>query len=336
MPKQVTVTMNANQQAAMNKVIEDFRNGSVAAKCAIACFPNPRIPAHKWTLRNQMLAYLTTGCLDARGYKQWRKVGRFVKKGEKAGYIWMPLFKFFTKDDPETGDKIKGKYLIGFKALSKFGVDATEGKPLDYQKDQVLPDNLPFLEVAEKWGIKVNAKWQMGGARGCYHVDGTQIEIGVTPDFAPKVFFHELAHASHARLLKKWGKKMTGGQDPLQEITAELSAEILRRMVDPEGKIYPDTSGNSLDYVKHYADHAGIDLNNAILKVLGEVGQVVGQILEEAGVRDPADYGDQARKPEPKAKPQPKPVMSEAEMAELDERYQLESGQIPSEVFPRR
>ncbi len=288
MGKTATVELTAKQEKATQHVVEAFRDGSVAGKIALACFPNPNILSDNWTLRNRILGFLTTGCrtMDVRSVAQWRRVGRRLKKGAVGGYILKPLKRSFFVDvkDEATGKmkKERRSYIYGFKAITKFCADDTEGAPLDYEKDHHLPDNLPLLAVAEKWGIKVNATWICGGARGSYAIDGSEIQIGVEAQHAPKVFFHELAHASHARLMKKWGKKMTGGQDPLQEITAELSAEILRRVLDPEGEIYPDTSGNSLEYVQIYARAGGMDLNAALVKVLGEVSQVVNLILTEA------------------------------------------------------
>lgn len=286
--------MTAKQEAVINQVFEDFRQGKAIPKLAVACFANPKIPSQKWTLRNQFLAYLTTGSLDARGYKQWKRAGRTVKRGTRAGFIWQPLKRYFKTEerDPKTGQMktVTRSYVYGYRALAKFGKQDTEGKPLAYEKEICLPDSLPLLEVAEKWGIQVNADWMIG-AHGSFAIDGSKITIGVKPEYAPKVFFHELAHAAHGKVLERFGKKLKGGQQVQQEIVAEMSAEILRRILDPAGEVYPDTSGNSLDYIKHYAEAGDMDLPEALLKVLGEVGQVITLILETAGLREPVDYG---------------------------------------------
>lgn len=321
MPREMQMDMTAKQQAVISQVFDDFREGRAIPKLAVACFSNPKIPAHKWTLRNQMLAYLTTGSLDARGYKQWKRVGRTVKRGTRAGFIWQPLKRYFKTEekDPKTGQVkvVTRSYVYGYRALAKFGKPDTDGKPLDYEKEICLPEKLPLREVAEEWGIKVNAEWMLG-AHGSFAIDGSAITIGVKAEYAPKVFFHELAHAAHGKVLEKWGKKLQGGQQVQQEIVAEMSAEILRRMLDPNGEIYPDTSGNSLDYIKHYAEAGGMDLPEALLKVLGEVGQVITLILEVAGLREPVEYGS---KSEPRSAPCSKGEINAKEMEEINSRY---------------
>jgi predicted SprT family Zn-dependent metalloprotease len=87
------------------------------------------------------------------------------------------------------------------------------------------------------------------------------------------VFFHELAHAAHGRI--KGGLK--NGQDPLQEIIAELSAQALCRMV---GKKDKDSTGNSYQYIERYAKDIGMSAHNACLKVLKETEKVLTLILK--------------------------------------------------------
>ena len=109
-----------------------------------------------------------------------------------------------------------------FKASPVFAFEDTDGKPLDYEQVE-LPE-LPFMERAEAWGISVKAVPGNYRYRGYYSPHRKEIAMASPEE---KVFFHELAHAAH----EKVKGSLTGGQDPLQEIVAELSAQALCRLV---------------------------------------------------------------------------------------------------------
>ncbi len=85
-------------------------------------------------------------------------------------------------------------------------------------------------------------------------------------------FFHELAHAGH----EKVNGKLKNGQDPFQEIVAELSAQALCHIV---GKQTNDTSGNSFKYIEKYAQKVNMTPHSACLKVLSETEKVINLIV---------------------------------------------------------
>lgn len=263
--------LTAKQQAVINQVVSDFESGKVADICAMATFQIPGdMPAAKWTLSNRWLAMLTTGSLDARTFNQWKKIGRCVNRGEMAGMIWRPLIVPVKDEDGNKTDKTK---CIGFKPMAVFGVDQTSGDAVDYQEPEVKPD-LPLLDVAKALGIEVKADWFSGVAYGSCKVDGSVITLNTD---SAKVFFHELAHAAHARLTD--GKELKGGQVAYQEIVAEFVAEVLRRIVNPDDA---DTSGNSYRYISNYAADEGWDIGQACVKVLRDAGKIVELILDTA------------------------------------------------------
>ncbi len=264
--------LTAKQQAAIDSVIEDFKNGSVAGKVAAVTFDLPQdIPSANWTLSNRWLAYLTTGSVDARTFNQWKKVKRFVRKGSKAGYIWRPRIIRVKDSDGNDTDETR---CIGFVPVAVFGYSSTDGQ--DLPETPQVPENLPLAEVAEAWGVNVRADWFDGTAYGSCKVDGSQITLNCS---APRTFWHELAHVAHGRVKAARGEKLNGGQDTWQEIVAEFSAEIIRRTVDNDA---PDTSGNTYEYIRHYAAREGLDVAGACLKALRDAGQVVSLILDAA------------------------------------------------------
>jgi len=131
-----------------------------------------------------------------------------------------------------------------------------------------LPD-LPLKEKAEEWKISVKAIPGNYRYKGYYSPSRQEISLA-TPE--EKVFFHELAHVGHEKLK---GAIKTG-QDPFQEIVAELSAQALCRLV---GKQDRDTTGNSYQYIQSYAKKLGKSPYSACLQVLGETEKVLNLIL---------------------------------------------------------
>lgn len=254
--------MNEKVRTVLNTIVENFRSGDIPEAVAIASYPIPDIPSTKWSFTNRTLMFLS-GTADARGFRQWKQAERWVKKGAKAIYILVPCMK--TQVDEETGEE--KETLRYFKASPVFACEDTEGKPLDYEQVE-LPE-LPLLERAHAWGISVKAVPGSYSYRGYYSPDRNEIALAAPEE---KVFFHELAHAAHEKIKGS----LTKGQDPLQEIVAELSAQALCRLV---GKRIVDTTGNSFQYIEHYAEKIKISPYAACLKVLGETEKVMGLIL---------------------------------------------------------
>jgi hypothetical protein len=197
-------------------IIEKFRSGDIPEAIALSMFPIPNIPAAKWSLLNRTLMFLA-GTEDARGIKQWNAAGRRVKRGARSFRIFAPRFSKVVKEHTQE-EKI---VLTGFLLISVFRVQDTEGDSLDYEAIQV-PD-LPLLEVAQAWGVSVKAIPGNFRYYGFFSPGRNEIALA-SPEEC--VFFHELAHAGHNRIVL-----LRPGQDWKQEIVAELSAAVLCRLV---------------------------------------------------------------------------------------------------------
>jgi hypothetical protein len=189
-------------------------------------------------------------------------VNRFVKKGSKAFYILAPYLTKVEKDDGQEETLLKG-----FLAVSVFRYEDTEGEPLNYPEFQ-LPE-LPLIEVAEAWGI--STKSVPGNYRyyGYYSKERKEIGLAAKEEI---VFFHELSHAAHEKVL---GQLKTG-QRWNQEIVAELGASVLCELVGKRGDMY---LGNSFRYISLYAQKADLSPLSACLKVMTDVEKVLQMIL---------------------------------------------------------
>ncbi len=126
-------------------ILEKFESGDIPEAVAIVCFPKLEVPANHWSLLNRLIVFFT-GSSDARGIRQWNKVGRYPKKGSKAIYILAP--SMHKQQDEEGQEK---HILRGFVALPVFRYEDTQGAPVAYAEHK-LPE-FPFIEKAREWGI---------------------------------------------------------------------------------------------------------------------------------------------------------------------------------------
>jgi len=130
---------------------------------------------------------------DARGIKQWNSAGRKVIKGSHAIYILVPRIKKVEKQ--MEGVDYETTVIKGFLAQPVFRVEDTEGEPWITRKRTSCPVS-PDGE-GQRMGIKVKGMRFSSFVLGAYDHHNQEIVLA-TP--AESVFFHELAHAAHARL----------------------------------------------------------------------------------------------------------------------------------------
>jgi hypothetical protein len=157
-----------------------------------------------------------------RGAKQWEKVGRTIKKGEKAIWILAPRIQFVCNEKGCSGFnqrtlwnkfsrvntcKIDARHriekkMLGFMSVPVFDIQQTEGDPItEFKplKDEVqgATDKLwdDLTELADKYGFEVI----IGDARGtdgyCTHEKKEiVIDEGAEFGYRLKTLIHEMAH----------------------------------------------------------------------------------------------------------------------------------------------
>ena len=252
--------LSQRAQESLRKVLHQFQSGDLSPITQVVRIRlADNAPAAKWSLSNKVLAYSQAGELDCRGFRQWERAGRKIKKGERAVYILRPVMVKnhhleSTQDD---------EYLcLGFSTVPVFAASSTQGEGMipSYQPSQ-LP---PLAQVAEKLGISVEYVPVGGDKLGDCQTDGSKIRLGTHQE---KVFFHELAHAIHAHL----NGQLERGQQTKQETVAEFTSAVLMQLYG-----LGDTTGNAWRYISTYAQ----DPLLAITKALGTVEQVLAVLME--------------------------------------------------------
>jgi hypothetical protein len=169
--------------------------------------------------------------------------------------------------------------LAGFIAVSVFRFEDTDGEKLDYEKIE-LPD-FPLIEVAKDWGISVKAIPGNYRYYGYFSSDRQTIALATKEE---SVFFHELAHAAHQRILGELKHR----QNWKQEIVSELTSAVLSKIVGKTSK----NLGNNYPYIESYAKEANLTTWQACMKVMSDTEKVLNMIL---GWKDRKELGEAKR-----------------------------------------
>ena len=254
--------MNEKAKQVIDKLLDSFESGDVPEALSVAVLPRFDVPSSAWGLSNRLIMFFA-GTSDARGFRQWKDVGRYPRKGSKAFHILCPRHR--KEVDKETDEeKIT---LTGFMLASVFRYEDTDGDPLDIP--ELEPKQMPPLyDVGKQWNLSV--KWEsfQGNAYGYYSPGRKEIGLASHDEM---VFFHELAHAAHEKVKGKLKIK----QDWKQEVVAELTAAVLAHLY---GRRTND--GAAYRYIRSYAEKANQDVYRACLSVISDVGKCVEKIMQ--------------------------------------------------------
>ncbi len=268
--------LGKNTHAVAERILDAFRNPEQLPKALAPVFihRNNDVPCRNWSWHNQLIAALG-GTTDARGLKQWNAVGRKVIKGRRAIWILAPCTKRLP-EKKENGEEAMRTVIYGFKSIPVFAFEDTEGEPLPDDNDSYADwiAQLPFIEVAEAWGIRVDAYTHAGNAPlGYFQYASTgnqAIMLGVAN---VSTFCHEMCHAADKRLTNLSGGKLQ------KEVVAELGGAILLECL---GKSHDADLGGAFDYIQGYARAENIPTVKACISLLDRTCNAVQLILDEA------------------------------------------------------
>lgn len=176
------------------------------------------------------------------GFNAWKKLGRFVKKGEKAIWIVAPM-RYKVADDQKNDDE--QQVIRGFKWVPVFDISSTDGKELPSVCNKLAGDDPNGLfdrltAVADSIGFHVENVELDGSVNGdcTYSEKRIRVEVTNSPAQRVKTLAHELAHA----LLHESFKVRV-----LAELEAESTAFIVCKVLGI------DSSDYSFGYVANWA-----------------------------------------------------------------------------------
>ena len=266
-------TTNADKAKAMyGQVMSRFEAGTIAQPLAqVFLIKGFNVPMQSWSYLNQLFCILS-GCTDARGFNQWKAEGRKVIKGEKSRtFIRVPC-KTKPKDDDSDDDAPS----VYFRWIPLFDVNQTEGAELYYQSHvKEAIDALPFVNVAQSWGIKVEGTAANAKFYGRFIYGGSQPRIQMAVQNRA-TWLHELAHAAE----RKNGNLTIGkGQQWDNEVVAEMAGCVLCHLI---GEPAAADEGGCYAYVKHYAQQQGMSVQHACTAMIERTAQAIATIMDTA------------------------------------------------------
>ncbi|MFB8426482.1 ArdC-like ssDNA-binding domain-containing protein [Priestia megaterium] len=245
---------------------------------------------HTYSFNNAMLIFLQNpNATLVKGYKDWRKLGRYVKKGEKAIKILAPIIsnkkekskeEKAEKQEKKKAEEEKNELEIkGFRYVNVFDVSQTDGEPLPRSiTPQMLEgDSEELKQLLSEWisAIDIPVVFEdTGSANGYYHLVENYIAIHKDRSTMQqlKTLVHEYAH--HLLHRKNGGEFNTVTTD-IKESQAESVAFIVMAHYNF------DTSKYSFPYVAGWS--GDIDI---IKKIGTDIIKCSHTIIEKLGTKE--------------------------------------------------
>ena len=197
---------------------------------------------HRYSFGNVLL--IAAQCHEATqvaGFNAWRKMNRFVRKGEKAIYILAPMV--YKNADAENGED--ERVIRGFKFVPVFDVAQTDGEELTSICNRLDGEDpaghyAQLLSVAQSLGFTVVDHEFDGSTNGdCNHAEHRiRVEVRNTPAQRVKTLAHEI---SHGLMHEKFDSRAVA------ELEAESTAYVVCQSLGF------DTSDYSFGYVATWA-----------------------------------------------------------------------------------
>lgn len=199
----MTTQTNDRITAAMATLEEGIKN--IAQSGAWVEYLRAQALFHQYSFANTtLILQQRPDATRVAGFHTWKKLGRHVKKGEKALMILAPMVvsKKAEAEGEGDADEPKTEKVFGFKTVPVFDVSQTEGEPLP-SPARVLDGNASgdlFTRLAafsETNGCPVRVRPIEGCVRGFYEPLRHRITIreGMPLDQVAKTLAHEIAHS---------------------------------------------------------------------------------------------------------------------------------------------
>lgn len=226
---------------------------------------------HRYSLNNVFLIHSQRPeATRVAGFVAWRKLGRFVRRGEKGIAILVPM-TYRNRDDHDVADSSNeetgARTLVGFKAGYVFDISQTDGESLPAFAE-IGGDPGVFAALLKDFvasrGISISyANAELGSAHGA-SLSG---RILLRDDLAPAVEFSVLVHEVAHELLHR-GDRRTATSKTVRETEAEAVAFVVSHAIGL------DTNTAASDYIQLYSGS-----KETLLASLEAVRQTAAEIL---------------------------------------------------------
>lgn len=227
---------------------------------------------HNFSIGNQILAAIQ---LTEKGlplspiasFNAWKEKGRFVKKGEKAISLFMPVT---VKNRKAAADQSAGEgeeaasFSVYMLRPNWFSLDQTDGE--DFAPELVTPEWDAAAAMAALGITEEPFEELRGNLLG--YADGNRIAISPLNPFKHKTRFHEIAHIVLGHTAE--GEMTDGPTTPrdIREAEAEGVAYILCTLLDLPGQ------AESRDYIQTWLDGSALPEKSA-KKIFGAADKIM-------------------------------------------------------------
>lgn len=194
---------------------------------------------HRYSLGNVFLIHMQ--CPQAShiaGFRAWQRLGRHVRRGEKAIRILAPV----VWRDPD--DEARKAHLVAFRTACVFDISQTEGKPLAAFAAVAGDPGVHLARLKDfiaDSGITLEYSDRTGGAEGMSMGGSIVLKAGLKPAEELSVLAHEAAH----ELLHRNEEARATGRT-IRETEAEAVAFVVCQAVGLE------TNTAAADYIRLY------------------------------------------------------------------------------------
>lgn len=226
---------------------------------------------HRYSFGNIMLILAQKpDATHVAGFTTWKKVNRWVKKGEKGIVIIAPMLLKRNEGRLEGEDKT----IVRFKAAFVFDVSQTDGDPLP-EVHSVAGNPGPFADKLKGFiasrGIKLSFEELPPGVSGLSSGGSIRIQTGLSPADEFAVLVHELAHE-----MLHHGEGATRGTKTVRETEAEAVAFVVSHAVGL------DTNSAAADYIQMYQGS-----KETLAESLDRIQKTANAILEAVNAEEP-------------------------------------------------
>lgn len=260
-------------EEGLTQLAEDLKNGR---SDMLVQYLEMLSKFHRYSFGNCiMIAMQKPEATLVAGFGHWKKMGRFVKKGEKGIAILAPLIgKRSVENDKRESEEAKCVY--GFRVVYVFDVSQTEGQELpDFGSFTGDPGTkLSDLEdLVRSKGIELAYEVIPGGALGVS--EGGKVTVLPDLEDAEKfgVLVHELAH----ELLHR-GDRRKETTKTIRETEAEAVAYVVSRAVGL------NCSTKSSDYIQLWSGDAEVLMQS--LELVRDVSSNIISELEQVSSKE--------------------------------------------------
>lgn len=182
---------------------------------------------HRYSYCNNLLIFFQKPeAQRVAGFATWKKMGRWVKPGEKGIAILAPSLRKVRSNDDESDDNaIIHEVVASFITVYVFDVAQTDGEPLpafQHVTGDVGCHLARLKDMVLDKGIGLAYTADLGGALGISHGKAITILSGLEPAQELQTLAHELAH----ELLHR-GDRRSETTRNMRELEAEAVAYVV-------------------------------------------------------------------------------------------------------------